>query len=525
MPIPLHRVASLAALLPLLAACASYSPQRAGEQAHSLAAAPIGPAATADAAATDAQRRAVLLQPLERDNAVSLALSGNPDLQIAWSRLGIGAAQAFEASRLANPRLSASRLSGDEGAKRSLSLGLSLSDLLLLPQGSQLAARDFEALRIEVAARAVTVARDTESAWYRHVAAGQRAELRSAVADAAELSAELADRFHQAGTVSRLQLLRERAAASEARVAAVTARADAIAARQALNAQMGLSGELADLWQAPPRLAMPGNDAMELEQLLALADSERLDLRAARLQVGILEDGLAFSRGWRWLGGIELDYEWEREPDGSRMRGPGLSLELPLFHQGQARTMRADALLERGRAQLAQRELEVELGAREAAGRVQAMREVVALYQAGIVPDRSEAVQRELERYNFMLIGAFELLAARQAEYRAYEGFIDAVRDYWLAHTDLAHAIGTRLPDDPGEHGFTPDLQAVIAPPSEGGHGDHSMHGGDHEAGGHEGHEGHQHHGHHAPAETEDADDADHHEHDHHQGHDHGDTP
>lgn len=522
---PLYRALGLAALLPALVACASFSPQRAGEQALALAAGPIGPAASENEASTAEQRQALLMLPLEREHAVSLALAGNPDLKVAWSRLGIGAAEAFEASRMANPRLSATRLSGADGAKRSMSLGLSIADLLLLPYGSRLAARDFEALRIEVAARAVTVARDTESAWYRHVAASQRAELRSAVADAAELSAELADRFHQAGTVSRLQLLRERAAASEARVAAVTARADAIAARQALNAQMGLSGELADLWQAPPRLAMPGNDAVELEQLLALADTERLDLRAARLQVGILEDGLAFSRGWRWLGGLELDYEWEREPDGSRMRGPGLSLELPVFHQGQARTMRADALLERGRAQLAQRELEVELGAREAAGRLQATREVVELYQSGIVPDRSEAVQRELERYNFMLIGAFELLAARQAEYQAYEGFIDAVRDYWLAHTDLAHAIGARLPDDPDERSLTPDLQAVIAPPSEGGHGDHSMHGGDNDAEGHEGHEGHQHHGHHAPAETEDADDADHHEHDHHQGHDHGDTP
>ncbi len=254
--------------------------------------------------------------------------------------LGIGAAEAFEASRLANPRLSASRLSGAEGSKRSLSLGLSLADLLLLPYASQLATRDFEALRIEVAARAVSVARETESAWYRHVAASQRAELRAAVAEAAELSAELAERFHEAGTVSRLRLLRERAAASEARVAAVTAAADAINARLALNALMGLSGQDADLWQAPARLALPGSDAVELEHLLQLADAERLDLRAARLQVGILEDGLAFSRGWRRLGGIELDYEWEREPDGSRKRGPGLSLELPVFHQGQARTMR-----------------------------------------------------------------------------------------------------------------------------------------------------------------------------------------
>lgn len=476
---PLARAVALAAALPLLASCATLTPARALDDVQALAAAPIGAPARDDDPATDAAtaagRAAMLDAPLTRDAAVAMAMARNPRLQVAYARLGIGAAEAFEASRLSNPRISASRLSGGGGTQRTLSLGLSLADLLLLPQSRRLATRDYEALRIEIAARAVTAARDTESAWYRHVAASQHAELRAAVAEAAEASAALAQRYATAGTISRLQLLRERAASAEARVAALDARAAAITVRQALNAQMGLSGDDADRWQAPERLPMPVAGHTDLATALALADDARLDLRAARLQLGILADGVAVSRGWRWLGGLDLDYEWEREPDGSRMRGPGLTLELPVFHQGQARVMRADARLQRGGAELAQRELEVALGVREAAGRVDAAAEIVAAYSAGIVPDRAEAVARELERYNFMLIGAFELLAARQAEYAAYAGLINAVRDYWLARTDLAHAVGTRLPGDDGGDALTPDLQPLLAPATAatGGHDRH----------------------------------------------------
>jgi len=45
-----------------------------------------------------------------------------------------------------------------------------------------------------------------------------------------------------------------------------------------------------------------------------------------------------------------------------------------------------------------------------------------------------------------MLEGQFELLLAKRQEYEAYQGYLEAVRDYWLARTDLARAVGTTLP-------------------------------------------------------------------------------
>ncbi len=486
-----------------LTACMTPARDLAADEAASrqLAQSAVGAAAAID---TEAHRQHLLGAPLTLDAGVALALAQQPRLVMAFSRLGIAAADAFEASRLANPTLSFHRLSGS-GTQRSWQLGLDLADLLLLNRSSKMAERDFAALRIEVAAALVDVARDTERAWYRHVAAEQTATLRSATAEAAEASAELARRLHEAGNISRLQLVREQAAAGEARVQALYAESQTAITRRDLNLLMALQGEDAERWQTPDALPLPVTEEPQLASLLTEAREHRLDLAAGRLQLSVLKDGQQLANRWGWLGTFEVDYEWERETDGSRLRGPGLTLELPVFSQGQHRLMRADARLMRGRAELAERELQVELDVRAAFARVAHQRDIIQTYRLSIVPARAEAVERQLERYNFMLIGTFELLATRQQEYQAYEDYIHAVRDYWLARTDLAHAVGRPLTGELPEAASTPDLRSIIHPDTD-GHRDHD----------------HGHHGHHDDHEQHD--DHDHHGHENHEahhGHDH----
>jgi cobalt-zinc-cadmium efflux system outer membrane protein len=44
-----------------------------------------------------------------------------------------------------------------------------------------------------------------------------------------------------------------------------------------------------------------------------------------------------------------------------------------------------------------------------------------------------------------MLLGVFQLLAAKQAEVAAYREYIEAVRDYWVARSELERAVGAPL--------------------------------------------------------------------------------
>ena len=47
-----------------------------------------------------------------------------------------------------------------------------------------------------------------------------------------------------------------------------------------------------------------------------------------------------------------------------------------------------------------------------------------------------------LQQYNGMLKGAYDLLAAKANEATAERSYIEAWRDYWLAHADLERAVG-----------------------------------------------------------------------------------
>jgi outer membrane protein TolC len=58
-----------------------------------------------------------------------------------------------------------------------------------------------------------------------------------------------------------------------------------------------------------------------------------------------------------------------------------------------------------------------------------------------IVPIRQRIAEENLLRYNGMLIGVFELLADARAQVASVNGYIDALRDFWVAQADLDLAM------------------------------------------------------------------------------------
>ena len=44
-----------------------------------------------------------------------------------------------------------------------------------------------------------------------------------------------------------------------------------------------------------------------------------------------------------------------------------------------------------------------------------------------------------------MLLGVYQLIFAKQGEFNVYREYIEALRDYWIARSDLERAVGTRL--------------------------------------------------------------------------------
>lgn len=420
-------------------------------------------------------------QPISVDQAVRLALERNPRVREVYARLGVGRAELEEARRIANPTFAYTELDAQRatGSQITRVLSLSLTDILLLSARRRFAEGELERLQSSAAADLVDFVAEVEVAWYDNVSAGQVAAMREIVAKAAEQSAELAQRFFDAGNIHRLQLERELAAAAQARIDAVRAAADVLRTRSALATLLGLP--LGAPWRTVEQLPAPPLVASDADSMVKLALDQRLDLVAARREVVLLEDALGVTRRWRWLGSVEVGYERETEIDDIVLRGPSLSVELPIFNQGQGAIARARAELDAARARLDALALAVNNDASLGLERLNVTREIAERYRTALVPRREAIVARSQEQVNFMLIGVFELIAAKQDEYDAYQEYLEAVRDYWVTRADLRRLVGGRLPDDSsafepviGVESILPSPDSTAAPHHR--HMDHQEH-------------------------------------------------
>ena len=62
-------------------------------------------------------------------------------------------------------------------------------------------------------------------------------------------------------------------------------------------------------------------------------------------------------------------------------------------------------------------------------------------YQTEIVPVRKKISDEQMLRYNGMLISVFELIADAREQVVSVNGYIDALRNYWIAETELQGAL------------------------------------------------------------------------------------
>jgi cobalt-zinc-cadmium efflux system outer membrane protein len=454
----------------LLAACANlpadrgYAEVRALAQAHGRSDLPDDP--QGDRAQ---QVQALASQPLNVDGATRLALLNNPGLLALYAELGLSCAELIAASRPRNPVLAASSLeSSSENHQYGLSLSQPVLDLLMLRPRTQLAQAEFERTRLQAADQVLELAAQAQSAYYAYVGARQLAAMRAAIAEAAQTSAELAARYARAGNLSALELNLQQAQATQAQVDAESARAQTELARSTLNRVLGLRAEEAR-WTTAEQLPEVQAEPPAIEPLRRLAAQNRLDLQAAYREVASLEQALGLTRHYRLLGSLDVGVDYERETDRSRLLGPSLSLELPVFHQNQAGIARAQALLDAARARLAAAELDASNGLQQAHDALLAADTRARRYKLELIPQREAVVARMQEQVNAMLMSPFDLIQAKQQEYAAYQGYLEAVRDWWLARVQLERAVGTALPSTP----------ATAPSPAQPPAGGHELHPGD----------------------------------------------
>jgi outer membrane protein TolC len=438
---------ALAALLgaALLAGCTSFSPDAGFGTVEQSTRERLGKdlrwaRVDADQAFIDSRVAELLARPLSVDDAVQLALLNNRGLQASYFELGIGEAELVQAGRLPNPGFSFARLKRGDEVEIERGFHFNLARLIAMPLIQEVESRRFAQTRNRVAMSVLALAAETRKAYFNALAAEETARYTRQVQQAAEASAELARRMVQVGNFNKLQQMREQGFYADAMSNLARAERSRDATREKLTRLLGLWGDqtgfklperLPDLPPAPP-------DRPDIERF-ALA--QRLDVQSAKLAAEQTAKNLGLTQTTRFVNVLELGWVHNSSNLEPTQTGWEIGLELPLFDWGGARVARAEATYQQAVNRAAETAINARSEVREAYGAYRSAWDIAKHQRDEIVPLRRQIADENLLRYNGMLIGVFELLADARAQIASVNGYIEALRDFWLAQSDLEMAL------------------------------------------------------------------------------------
>ncbi len=397
----------------------------------------------------------LLQRELTADDAAQIALLKNPSLQVTFQNLGISEADLLQAGRLKNPGASLTMRLPDRPPSATYvegSLVEDFLDVLLIGLRKKIAAEQLEQTKLEVGNAVLDLSAEVKTAYYTCQGLEQLVTRLKLIEEINQAAVELAGRQHAAGTINELDLSTQQMLANQSHGEVIQAQGRAQDGREQLHRLMGLSARPVN-WRIAPQLPNVPEEEIAGSVVEELALAQRLDLAAKRRRVAVARYALELREKMRYFpGGINLGVSSERETDRQVRTGPTLSLELPIFDQGQAQMARLDAQLQQECWQVNSLEADIRSQVRRAYGSLINSRELAQFQGQVLLPQRVELISLNLAHYNAMLKGAYDLLLAKQNEVATERDYIGAWRDYWIARTELERAVGGPLPLTPRIH-------------------------------------------------------------------------
>ena len=194
---------------------------------------------------------------------------------------------------------------------------------------------------------------------------------------------------------------------------------------------------------------------------------QRLDVLAAQRETEAVAESLGLVKATRVINVFELGPARTREGDEPWKTGYEIEIEMPLFDWGSAKVARAEAIYMQAVQRVAETAVNARSEVREAYAAYRTAYEPARHYRDEIVPLRKRISEENLLRYNGMLISVFELLADAREQVAAVNAAIDALRDFWMAESDLQAALAGA--GEPRPAGARPTAMPAV-PARAGGH-------------------------------------------------------
>lgn len=430
--------------------------------------------------------KALLAGGMTVDEAVSVALLNNQSFQALFQTIGVAQADVVQSQLVTNPSLVFGVRFPEGGGRSELTLGLAqqLVDLWQIPVRKEVAEAQLQQTVFLVLDEAVRIAVATRSRCFDVI---WRARLDAIARNNQELarrSLDLADIRLNAGEASPLEAGLVRTQLFDTQNEARRTARDLENARLDLAQVLGLA-RWDEQWILTGDFESCNGSLESDEQLLVLAQENRFDIqwadarllgaeREIELQLlkifPSLEIGLQAERTERRaLPGRKILADTARasvaagsltapgiESRGQRdlvrrqiidaLIGPSLQITLPIWDQNQAQIAKAQFAYVRMTKEREQLLDAVFTEVRQAANNARVAAQLVRFFESEVLPHVEANLKSAQSRYENGEDSVVVLLDAQEAEFMQKRLSADALRDYCIAVTDLAGAVGGRLP-------------------------------------------------------------------------------
>ena len=293
------------------------------------------------------EARKLLKRSLTVQTAVQIALLNNRALQATLEDVGIALADFREAGYLQNPTIGVNPqilTVAPRTVEWDYSITIDLLDGLFIPLRKRLAREELEAIKLRVANQILRLVAAVKSAYFEVVADQQTLDRLLTIQAAFAAALTLAQRQFEAGNITDVNLGLEQVNYSQSRLEIAHMNSNLLEAHEKLNRLLGVWGLDTD-WKTQGTLPQVPESDLPARGLENLAISQRLDLAAAEQELRSTVQALGIAKTYRFVSALEIGVGGTRNTNQTNQVGPNLSIQLPIFNQGQGRIARGEARL------------------------------------------------------------------------------------------------------------------------------------------------------------------------------------
>jgi outer membrane protein, heavy metal efflux system len=393
------------------------------------------------------EARQLLRRPLTIQTAVQIALLNNRALQASLEDIGIAFADFREAGYLQNPTMGVNPqilANTPRTVEWDYTITLDLLDGLFIPLRKKLSREQLEAAKLRVANQVLQLIADVKSGYYEVVADQQIMDRLRTIEKGFDASLTLAQKQFEAGNSTDVALGLEQVNYSQIRLEIAQTEANLSEAHEKLNRLLGVWG-LDTEWKTQNILPQVPDSDLPARGLETLAISQRFDLAAAQRELRSTVQALGIAKTYRFVSALEVGAVGARNTDATNQVGPNLSVQLPIFNQGQGRIARGEARLRQAERNFENLAIEIRSEVRLLRDRLSSRRTTAKFYETDILPFRRHVLGGQFLQYNAMIVGPFDLFRTKIDELQAEQNYIQAIKEYWQTRAELERAVGGTL--------------------------------------------------------------------------------